>query len=391
MRSRLPNPSGTARSLIFVAALFSFVGSAWSQIGLVHVTPCGPGAFPGLTCTIPATGSGNLLVVAWESTNNGSGATVITSIVDNVNNVFSEAGNAKAVDAGPNTMADLWYAKNSRSGATVLTIAPNPSGTLGSATIWEFSGVDTTAPLDQTGVLNSQAATTTPSGAPGITTSGGELVVSIISVGGTVAGVFSGNAFTNDSTANGNGWAHLITSSPGTYTAKWNASPSGTYLASTVSFKAAGSGTALNACDLNQDGLVNFADVQLAVNMDLGMVPCTANIAGAGVCTVVVVQRVSNAANGVIIPHSATLSWTPSTSLNVAGYNVYRATTSGGPYTKLNSSLVAGVSYTDASVQSGQTYFYVATAVDTSNNESLNSNEAQAAIPLGGSVCVTGP
>jgi len=53
-----------------------------------------------------------------------------------------------------------------------------------------------------------------------------------------------------------------------------------------------------NACDLNGDGTVNAADVQLAVNMDLGKAPCAANIDGAGVCNAAVVQRVINAALG---------------------------------------------------------------------------------------------
>lgn len=53
-----------------------------------------------------------------------------------------------------------------------------------------------------------------------------------------------------------------------------------------------------NACDLLNQGIVNAADVQAAINMTLGVTPCTANIAGAGVCTVAVVQRVINAALG---------------------------------------------------------------------------------------------
>jgi fibronectin type 3 domain-containing protein len=53
----------------------------------------------------------------------------------------------------------------------------------------------------------------------------------------------------------------------------------------------------------------------------------------------------------------------------------------GGPYTKINPSLVAVLNYTDLTVQSGTTYFYVTTAVDSSSNESTYSNEVSAAIP----------
>jgi fibronectin type 3 domain-containing protein len=78
--------------------------------------------------------------------------------------------------------------------------------------------------------------------------------------------------------------------------------------------------------------------------------------------------------------HTATASWSASTSV-VSGYNVYRGTLSGGPYTKLNGSLIALLTYADTTAQSGQTYFFVATAVDGSGNESVFSSEVKAVIP----------
>ena len=75
-------------------------------------------------------------------------------------------------------------------------------------------------------------------------------------------------------------------------------------------------------------------------------------------------------------PRSVALTWTASTS-SVASYNVYRGAQSGGPYTKLNASLTAATAYTDGTVQAGQSYYYVATAVNASNVESVYSNEAQ--------------
>ena len=78
--------------------------------------------------------------------------------------------------------------------------------------------------------------------------------------------------------------------------------------------------------------------------------------------------------------HSVALSWNPSTS-QVIGYNVYRSTLSGGPYAKLTTATDANTAYTDSSVQSGTTYYYVTTSVDASNAESAYSNQATAAIP----------
>ena len=75
------------------------------------------------------------------------------------------------------------------------------------------------------------------------------------------------------------------------------------------------------------------------------------------------------------------LAWTASTSQNVVGYNAYRSLTSGGPYTKLNANLIANTSYVDQTVQSGITYYYVTTAVDSQGLESVYSDEAAATVP----------
>lgn len=99
---------------------------------------------------------------------------------------------------------------------------------------------------------------------------------------------------------------------------------------------------------------------------------------------------VSNASNspsteavtgsGQVIQYTVSLSWNASTS-SVSGYNVYRATVSGGPYTKIDASLDPATSYTDSTVQSGQTYYYVTTAVDSAGVESGYSNQVTAPIP----------
>jgi len=83
---------------------------------------------------------------------------------------------------------------------------------------------------------------------------------------------------------------------------------------------------------------------------------------------------------GTVPTHSVTLSWTASTS-SVIGYNLYRGVINGGPYSKINSALIAGTQYSDTTVASGQTYYYVATSVDVSNQESVHSNQTIAVIP----------
>jgi fibronectin type 3 domain-containing protein len=77
--------------------------------------------------------------------------------------------------------------------------------------------------------------------------------------------------------------------------------------------------------------------------------------------------------------HTVDLSWTASA--DAAGYNIYRGAVSGGPYTMINSSLDGTTSYTDSTVVSGQTYYYVVTAVNSESQESGYSNQAQAVVP----------
>jgi Abnormal spindle-like microcephaly-assoc'd, ASPM-SPD-2-Hydin len=109
--------------------------------------------------------------------------------------------------------------------------------------------------------------------------------------------------------------------------------------------------------------------------------PATGDFAGS-------ISFLSNASNspstegltGGGVLHTVDLSWQPSTS-QVAGYNLYRGTHSGGPYSRLNSSLLDGTNFTDGSVESGATYFYVTKSVDGNSRESSPSNEAKVEIP----------
>ena len=89
---------------------------------------------------------------------------------------------------------------------------------------------------------------------------------------------------------------------------------------------------------------------------------------------------ISLSGSGAPVSHSVALSWAPSSS-SYAGFNVYRGSQSGGPYTKLNSALVSAAAYTDTSVVGGQSYWYVITEVDAAGAESAYSNQVSATIP----------
>jgi len=76
------------------------------------------------------------------------------------------------------------------------------------------------------------------------------------------------------------------------------------------------------------------------------------------------------------------VAWDQSSSTDVQGYKVYRSQISGGPYTLISGTLSAStLQFTDSSVLSGQTYFYVVTSIDTNGLESVHSTEVNAQIP----------
>jgi len=80
---------------------------------------------------------------------------------------------------------------------------------------------------------------------------------------------------------------------------------------------------------------------------------------------------------------TVTIAWDRHTDPTVAGFNIYRGTTPGGPYTKLNLMSIPQPpvgdtpQYIDSTIPTGSqlTYYYVVRAETTGGVESLNSNE----------------
>ncbi|OHB55780.1 MAG: hypothetical protein A2173_05805, partial [Planctomycetes bacterium RBG_13_44_8b] len=72
------------------------------------------------------------------------------------------------------------------------------------------------------------------------------------------------------------------------------------------------------------------------------------------------------------------LDWNNSTSPDLAGYNIYRSTTSGSGFAKINTSQHTRSDYNDTTVTNGTTYYYVVTTLDAVPVESEYSNQASA-------------
>ena len=84
--------------------------------------------------------------------------------------------------------------------------------------------------------------------------------------------------------------------------------------------------------------------------------------------------------NGTGTNPQVDLSWSPSTSSGVSGYNVYRGARAGS-YAKVNISLVPGTAYTDSTAAPGATYYYAATSVSSNGEEGGYSSPIEVAVP----------
>ena len=98
------------------------------------------------------------------------------------------------------------------------------------------------------------------------------------------------------------------------------------------------------------------------------------------------------AAQGIPVgtPHSVTLSWTAPSPVGgsgtVSGFNVYRAAGIASAaatltFSKINTALNPGVTYTDAGVAAGAAYSYCVTTVDSAGGESACSGVTTANVP----------
>jgi len=72
-------------------------------------------------------------------------------------------------------------------------------------------------------------------------------------------------------------------------------------------------------------------------------------------------------------PDRLQVSWDESPSADVTHYNIYHSLTPGGPYTIANSDPVAHAVFVDVGLAASTVYYYVATAIDSSGNESAKS------------------
>ena len=365
----------------------TLTNSSGSSISITQATPSGTGfSISGLSLplTLAAGQSTTFNVVfAPQSAGSRTGSVVIASSASNssLSISFSGAGiTAGAVSPSPSTVdfgsvqtgnskllsetltnsggsnmtvsqATVSGAGFSMSGLTLpLTLTPSQSFTFGVTFAPQTSG-SATGSL----VINSGTTLTIPLSGTGTVLSQLTVSPATLSFGSVTVG--SSKAATATLTASG---SSVTVSSITPSTAEF--SVSGLTLPATI---AAGQSASFTATFTPQSS--GNASASLSVASNASNSPATQALAGTGVAA-------------TTVQHSVNLSWTASTS-TVAGYNVYRRTSLTASYSKLNSTLNTTATFTDSSVQSGQTYYYSTTAVDANGNESIHSNEIQVVVP----------
>lgn len=79
-------------------------------------------------------------------------------------------------------------------------------------------------------------------------------------------------------------------------------------------------------------------------------------------------------------PTSLRLDWNANTETDLAGYRIYRSTTSGVYGAPVATAPASATSFVDAGVKPGVTYFFTITAVDKAGNESVRSNQVSGSL-----------
>jgi hypothetical protein len=164
---------------------------------------------------------------------------------------------------------------------------------------------------------------------------------------------------------------------PGSYTLSGTITPAADGAGTTLTLSGAASATTT----ANSSGAYSFTGL---ANGSYTVTPSKSGYQFSPPSTTVTISGANrtgvNFTASVVTSFVVDLTWDPSPSGTVVGYNVYRGDLSGGPYTKLNTFPV-GLTYRDDTVALGRTYYYVATATTAGGTESVYSNEAAAVIP----------
>ncbi len=332
----------------------------------------------GLPATISAGQSITLSVTFAPQSNGSTGAKItITSNANDSNLEVAVQGigvKNSALTASPSSLS---FGAVSVGSSALLSVVVSNSHT------WN----ETITALPITGSAFSVSGPSLP-----VTLGSGQSVTLSVSFAPQIAGVIAGNIFLTGDSLNiplsGTGTAAgQLSIAPGTLSFGNVDVGSSTTQPSSMT-ATGGSVTVSSATSSNSQFSISGVSLPVTINagqtvsFDVAFAPTTT---GADSATLSFASNASNpgsqslSGTGVLATYSVSLSWNPSNP-PVAGYNVYRGTAPGA-YSKINSVLDANPAYTDSTVTSGVTYYYAATAVNSSGQESGYSTPVEVSVP----------
>lgn len=332
--------------------------------------------------SLPATvnaGQSITLSVTFTPESNGEAVAKIT-ITSNANDSNLEVGiegagvKSQVLTASPSSLS--FGAVSVGSSASLSVVVSN-------AHTWK----ETITALPVTGSAFSVRGPSLP-----ITLASGQSVTLSVSFAPQTAGVVAGNIFLTGDSLN------IPLSGTGTAVGQLSIAPGslgfgnvdvGTSTTQPSSMTATGGSVTVSSAT-SSNSQFSISGVSLPVTINAGQtisfdVAFAPTKTGADSATLSFASNASNSSSealsgtGVLATYSVNLTWNPSNP-PIAGYNVYRGTAPGA-YSKINSTLDANPAYTDTTVTAGATYYYAATAVNSSGQESGYSTPVEVSIP----------
>lgn len=194
--------------------------------------------------------AGNLLVAVLE----GTVIVTLTGITDTQGNTWHRIPGACGTITS--FYGEIWYAANCRAGANTLSVAMSGSAYM-NGTLYEFAGIQTGTPLDQSAFQGGQSGTHITSGNVTTTTQANQLLIAFASTNTSLTSITPGSGYTlDDNLSNVLGIEHKIVSALGVYQGDVTYGASATLamagLATFMGFPSASGGGAV-ALLLNED------------------------------------------------------------------------------------------------------------------------------------------
>ena len=180
--------------------------------------------------TAQTAGNLNVVAVGWNDT-----TSTVSSVTDTRGNTYIQAG---TTTTGTGMRQAIYYAKNITAGSNTVTVAFNQAAAFVDVRVLEYSGIDTSSPLDVTAVA-SGTGTSASSGAA-TTNSASELVFGAGMTGGHYSAAGTGFTSRIITSPDGDIAQDKTVSAAGSYSAVATLGYSSTWIMQMATFRASG-------------------------------------------------------------------------------------------------------------------------------------------------------